>query len=62
MTLPRNFATPFSVPDGLRTLLFDLNGARQSVSKPGDPDYLELQYTRSALVGLALCEEPGGGE
>jgi len=44
--------------DGVRTLLFGKGGARQSVAKPGDPDHLELAYTRVALVGLALCEEP----
>jgi len=44
--------------NGLRTLLFERRGARQSVVKPGDPDHLELSYTRAAFVGLALCEEP----
>ncbi len=44
--------------EGLRTLLFERGGARQSVVKPGDPDHLELPYTKVALVGLALCEEP----
>ena len=43
---------------GLRTLLFKMDGGRQSVVKPGDPDHLELPYTRAMLVGLALCEEP----
>ena len=43
---------------GLRTLLFERGGGRQSVVKPGDPDHLELPYARVALVGLALCEEP----
>src|SRR5438093_10956463 len=43
---------------GLRTLLFERGGARQSVVKPGDPDHLELSYARVAFVGLALCEEP----
>jgi len=43
---------------GLRTLRFEKGGARQSVVKPGDPDYLELPYTRVALAGLALCAEP----
>jgi spermidine synthase len=45
-------------PNGLRTLLFERNGGRQSVVKPGDPDHLELPYARVALAGLALCEEP----
>src|SRR6266571_96194 len=43
---------------GLRTLLFERGGGRQSVVKPGDPDHLELPYARTALAGLALCEEP----
>ena len=44
--------------NGLRTLLFERGGGRQSVVKPGDPDHLELPYARVALAGLALCEEP----
>src|SRR6266702_3289554 len=44
--------------NGLRTLLFERGGTRQSVVKPGDPDHLELRYARVALAGLALCEEP----
>src|ERR1700693_3245586 len=43
---------------GLRTLLFERGGGRQSVVKPGDPDHLELPYARVALAGLALCDEP----
>ena len=43
---------------GLRTLLFERGGGRQSVVKPGDPDHLELAYARVALAGLALCGEP----
>src|SRR2546422_8270281 len=43
---------------GMRTLLFERGGGRQSVVKPGDPDHLELPYARVALAGLALCEEP----
>ena len=45
-------------PKGMRTLLFERGGGRQSVVKPGDPDHLELPYARAALAGLALCEEP----
>lgn len=44
--------------DGLRILRFEKGGARQSVVKPGDPDYLGLRYARVALVGLALSEQP----
>src|SRR5258708_33757672 len=43
---------------GMRTLLFERGGGRQSVVKPGDPDHLGLPYARVALAGLALCEEP----
>lgn len=43
---------------GVRTLRFGRGGARQSVVKPGDPDYLALPYARVALVGLALSGEP----
>src|SRR3981189_1598454 len=44
---------------GLRTLLFEKGGGRQSVVKPGDPDHLELSYARVALAGLGLGGEPG---
>jgi spermidine synthase len=44
--------------NGLRTLLFERFGGRQSVVKPGDPDHLELAYARVALTGLALCDGP----
>lgn len=43
---------------GLRTLLFDRSGVRQSVVKLGDPDHIELAYARSILVALAVCERP----
>jgi spermidine synthase len=43
---------------GVRTLRFEKAGARQSVVRLGDPDYLELAYTKAALAGLALCSEP----
>ena len=43
---------------GVRTLRFGRSGPRQSVVKPGDPDHLVLQYTRSAFVGLALADAP----
>jgi spermidine synthase len=43
---------------GLRVLRFELNGARQSIAKPGDPTYLGFAYTRAAFVGLALIDEP----
>ena len=43
---------------GVRTLRFEKGGARQSLVKPGDPDYLGLPYTQAAFVGLALADEP----
>lgn len=43
---------------GLRTLWFDQNAARQSVVKVGDPDHIELPYARAMPVGLALVEKP----
>jgi len=43
--------------DGLRVLRFESGGPRQSAVRLGDPDHLELPYTRVALAGLALAEE-----
>jgi len=43
---------------GLRTLWFEENGARQSVVKVGDPDHLDLAYARVMPVGMALVENP----
>ncbi len=43
---------------GLRTLWFDKSRTRQSVVKVGDPDHLELNYTRVMPVGLAFVEDP----
>ena len=43
---------------GLRTLMFERHGPRQSVVKPGDPDHLELAYARAMPVGLAFVDEP----
>ena len=43
---------------GLRTLYFERGGALQSVVKLGDPDHLELPYTKTMLSGLALCDDP----
>lgn len=45
-------------PAGVRTLLFDLNGGRQSVGVVSDPERLELAYAKSALIGLALVPKP----
>ena len=43
---------------GVRTLLFERHGARQSVVKLGDPDYIELPYVRAMLASLALSDSP----
>lgn len=43
---------------GFLTLYFEQGGALQSVVKLGDPDHLELSYTKTMLSGLALCADP----
>jgi len=43
---------------GMRTLLFEKGGVRQSVVKVGDPDHIELPYARTMPVGLALVKKP----
>ena len=43
---------------GLRVLRFEQGGARQTIVKPGDPDYLGFAYTPVAFSGLALAENP----
>lgn len=43
---------------GLRTLSFERNGARQSVVKVGDPDHIELAYVRAMLASLAIIDPP----
>ena len=44
--------------NGLRVLRFEKGGARQSITKPGEPEYLGFAYTRVAFVGLALAADP----
>ena len=44
--------------EGLRVLRFEKGGARQTIAKPGHPEYLGFAYTKVAFVGLALAEEP----
>ena len=44
--------------NGLRALRFGRDGVRQSLVKPGDPEFLGLAYLPAALSGLALCEQP----
>ena len=57
---PSAFGTIVVTEDdkGLRVLRFGARGPRQSVVRPGDPDYLGLPYARVAFTGLALCAEP----
>ncbi|MGZ8230890.1 MAG: spermidine synthase [Burkholderiales bacterium] len=43
---------------GYRVLRFEKGGARQSIGKPGEPEYLGFAYTKVAFVGLALTPEP----
>ena len=43
---------------GLRILRFEKHGARQSVVKLGDPDHLELPYTRAVPVAFVFVERP----
>lgn len=43
---------------GLRILRFEQGGDRQSVIKPGDPDHLELPYTRVIPVAMAVVDKP----
>ncbi len=43
---------------GVRTLRFEEHGARQSVVKVGDPDYLALPYAKAMHVGLAIPKDP----
>src|SRR5688572_18372526 len=44
--------------EGYRVLRFEKGGARQTIGKPGHPEYLGFAYTKVAFVGLALTEEP----
>jgi len=44
--------------NGLRTLRFRTNGARQSVVKPGDPDHLAVRYIQAFPVGLLWQPQP----
>lgn len=55
-----NFSTIVVTEDyqGIRTLRFAEHGARQSVVKLDDPDYIALPYAKVIQVGLALPEAP----
>ncbi|HYC44408.1 MAG TPA: fused MFS/spermidine synthase [Burkholderiales bacterium] len=44
--------------EGFRVLRFERGGARQSITKPGQPEYLGFAYTKVAFAGLALVENP----
>lgn len=44
--------------NGLRSLRFEMHGARQSVVKPGDPDHLELAYARAIPAVFTWKPEP----
>ena len=44
--------------NGLRILRFEPHGARQSVVKLGDPDHLELPYTRAIPIAFVFVEKP----
>jgi spermidine synthase len=43
---------------GLRTMRFEVGGARQTVAKIDDPDHLELAYSRSMPAAMTLVAEP----
>ncbi len=55
---PYNTVVVTEDDQGMRTLVFGSEGARQSVVKVGDPDHLELPYAKAMVSGLALCPEP----
>jgi spermidine synthase len=44
--------------NGLRSLRFEMHGARQSVVKPGDPDHLELAYARAIPAVFTWKPDP----
>ena len=45
-------------PDGMRTMMFRLNGAMQSMGRADDPDVLELPYARGMLTALVFSPQP----
>lgn len=44
--------------DGFRIMRFSMDGPRQSVIKPGDPDHLEAGYTRAVPVAFVFNPRP----
>jgi len=57
-TSPYNTIVVTEGQDGLRTLWFEKQGARQSVVKIGDVDHLELSYAKAMPIGLAFVDAP----
>lgn len=55
---PYNNVVVTQTADGMRILRFEHGGARQSLVKPGDPDYLGLPYAKTAFTGLGLTGDP----
>jgi spermidine synthase len=55
---PYNTVVVTEDDQGLRTLMFERDGLRQSVVKVGDPDHIELPYPRAMFVALAVVERP----
>src|SRR4030042_944674 len=55
---PYNTVVVTEDDQGMRTLLFDSGGVRQSVVKVGDPDHLELPYARAMWSGRGPCPGP----
>jgi len=43
---------------GVRKLIFDKNGTQQSAARLGQPERLELVYTRAMTVALAAVDKP----
>lgn len=44
--------------NGFRTMEFERGAARHSLVRLGDPLHLEFEYSRIALIGLALSRQP----
>jgi spermidine synthase len=44
--------------DGFRTMEFERGAARHALVRRGDPLHLEFEYSRIALIGLALSRKP----
>ncbi len=55
---PYNTVVVTEDDQGMRTLQFGSEAVRQSVVKVGDPDHLELPYSKAMVSGITLCPEP----